>query len=222
MSSADTTAMQEGEQIRLSLSQAAEFKAEGNEHYSNKDWEQAIATYRMALGHLPNRPAPPQSRPVDPPISDEEDASTAPSTSNNVENAVPTALDKIPGGQSQQHQHPLLAECAKSRAVLNANIAACFIHLENYSEAAEACTAALKDDPSYVKALQRRASSNGKIGSWSALTQAQEDYNTLLKLLSPSSPDRVAIQRALQGIKPRLEEAQKKETAEMLDKNFLR
>ena len=33
---------------------------------------------------------------------------------------------------------------------------------------------ALSDDPHYVKALQRRAASNEKIGTWSSLTSAQE------------------------------------------------
>lgn len=34
--------------------------------------------------------------------------------------------------------------------------------------------AALRDDSVYVKALQRRAASNEQIGSWSALSSAQE------------------------------------------------
>lgn len=33
---------------------------------------------------------------------------------------------------------------------------------------------ALKDDPHYVKALQRRAGANEKLGSWTSLTSAQE------------------------------------------------
>jgi hypothetical protein len=96
---------------------------------------------------------------------------------------------------------------------------------------------AIEDDPAYIKAIQRRAASNEKIGTWSALSSAQEglphhslrywslqmtqpfaDYNTLLKLLPSDSPQVNVTERALQSLKPRLEEAQKKETAEMFDK----
>ena len=34
--------------------------------------------------------------------------------------------------------------------------------------------AALKDDPNYIKALQRRATANEQIASWSSLSAAQE------------------------------------------------
>jgi hypothetical protein len=93
----------------------------------------------------------------------------------------------------------------------------------------------LLDDPAYVKALQRRAASNEKINSWSSLTSTQEgmnftpefivfytrlwvDYTTLLKLLPSSSPQIREIEISLQRLKPRVEAAQKQETAEMLGK----
>lgn len=41
-------------------------------------------------------------------------------------------------------------------------------------ECSEREITALSDDPHYVKALQRRAASNEKIGTWSSLTSAQE------------------------------------------------
>jgi hypothetical protein len=52
-----------------------------------------------------------------------------------------------------------------------------FHHLARYQ--------ALKDDPAYIKALQRRATSNEKLGSWSALAAAQEGtVHSLLKVSS--------------------------------------
>ena len=96
---------------------------------------------------------------------------------------------------------------------------------------------ALLDDPIYVKALQRRATSNEKIGTWSSLSSAQEgrsitiqiqifqvefismtDYQTLLDLLPSTSPQLPEVRRSLQSIKPRAEQAQKKEMGEMMDK----
>ena len=41
---------------------------------------------------------------------------------------------------------------------------------------------------------------------------------SLLKILPPSSPEFGGVQRSLQYLKPRLEAAQKRETAEMMDK----
>lgn len=44
------------------------------------------------------------------------------------------------------------------------------------------------------------------------------DYNKLLELLPPTSPDVVSIRQTLATLPPRVEAAQKRETAEMLDK----
>jgi len=109
-------------------------------------------------------------------------------------------------------------QCSKARAVLNANIGACLVKLGEHKDAVRACTEALYDDPQYVKALQRRAASNEKIDTWSSLSSAQEDYTALLELLPPSSPQIADVRRSLQLLKPRVEAAQKKETAEMMDK----
>jgi len=68
-----------------------------------------------------------------------------------------------------------------------------------------------------VKALQRRVASNEILDTWSSLSSAQEDYNTLLSLLPPGSETR-DVQSKIQKLKPRLEAAQKRETTEMLGK----
>ena len=50
------------------------------------------------------------------------------------------------------------------------------------------------------------------------LIDVRLDYNKLLELLPTSSPQQVELRRALRALKPRLEAAQKRETAEMMDK----
>ncbi|KAF7306655.1 TPR-REGION domain-containing protein [Mycena indigotica] len=171
----------------------SELKQEGNEHFRGQRWEQALAAYRTALGRLPKRRKLPEPKPVPP--DDDEDIQES-----NQEEEEPQELT------------PEELEHAKTRAVLNANIGACYVKLEDHKLAVEACTEALLDDPNYAKALQRRAASNEKLGTWSSLTAAQEDYNTLLKLGDPS------VERSLAALKPRLEAAQKRETDEMLGK----
>ncbi|KAG9093408.1 hypothetical protein FRC06_011532 [Ceratobasidium sp. 370] len=88
--------------------------------------------------------------------------------------------------------------------------------LEQRAASLRAQLNSLLDDPKYVKALQRRASSNEIIGSWSALSSAESDYTTLLEILPPSSQPPIRL--ALARLKPRVLEAKERETAEMMGK----
>ncbi|KAF7339889.1 Tetratricopeptide repeat protein 1 [Mycena venus] len=167
------------------------------------DGMKALVAYRAGLGRVPKR------RKLE--IQSEVDVD---------EDTAPSQEDRDEGSPKEEEvpMTPEETECAKVRAVLNANIGACFVKLDDHKQAVEACTEALLDDPNYVKVLQRRAASNEKINSWSSLTTAQEDYGTLLKILPPSDPQRKEIERSQRLLKPRLEAAQKAETAEMLGK----
>ncbi|KAG5350721.1 hypothetical protein C0989_009534 [Termitomyces sp. Mn162] len=200
-----------------------ELKEQGNDHFRSSQWNEALVAYQSALGHLPKRKDQAlQSGSNDP---DEGDSEAV------VQDAEPV----LPSDDQSQ-----LDAVAKRRAVLNANIGACFVKLvcirimihytlrpddsakAEHKQAVDACSQALLDDPHYIKALQRRAASNEILGSWSSLTAAQEgmveDYNALIKLLPPSSSQSRDVQRSLMLLKPRLESAQKQETAEMLGK----
>ncbi|KAH9847372.1 TPR-like protein [Lenzites betulinus] len=201
------------------LSDADELKQEGNEHFRAKRWDEALASYRVALGHLPRRRETTRdekgikgkAREVNESGSGAEDEDTDERPS------------LAPADSETEEIHEVMApevdaELAKARATLNANIGACFMKLEDYKEVVAACTSALADDPSYIKALQRRVAANEKIATWTSLTSVQEDYKQLLELLPPSSSDLVNIRRSLAALPPRIEAAQKQETAEMLDK----
>ncbi|KAJ6574823.1 TPR-like protein [Mycena capillaripes] len=185
------------------LRTADEFKNEGNEHFRARRWDEALVAYRAGLGRIPKRREPATQSTID---VDEEN----PVTREDGDPSTPK--------EDEVSMTPEETECAKARAVLNANIGACFVKLDDHKQAVEACSQALLDDPNYVKALQRRAASNEKIDSWSSLTAAQEDYTTLLKILPPSTPQTKEIERSQHLLKPRLEAAQKAETAEMLGK----
>ncbi|KAJ7456708.1 hypothetical protein FB451DRAFT_1276916 [Mycena latifolia] len=182
---------------------ADEFKSEGNDHFRARRWDEALVAYRAGLGRLPKR-SKPESQP---PVEDDDDTPLAQGSAEGTaakDEEIPMTLEEI--------------ECAKARAVLNANIGACFVKLDDHKQTVEACSQALLDDPNYVKALQRRAASNEKINTWSSLTAAQEDYTTLLKILPSSTSEAKEIARNELLLKPRLEAAQKAETAEMLGK----
>ncbi|KAF9243941.1 TPR-like protein [Melanogaster broomeanus] len=96
--------------------------------------------------------------------------------------------------------HQLDIECSKTRAVLVCQ------HwcMSTEARVVDACTQALNDDAHYVKALQRRAASNEKIGTWTSLSRAQEDYKLLVELLPANSPELSRTKKALQLIEPRM------------------
>ncbi|GJE85777.1 TPR-like protein [Phanerochaete sordida] len=201
--------------VKKALDVATELKQEGNDHFRTQDWNAALAAYRSALGRLPKRPSPPklaeQDKGKERDVDEDEDApppepAAAAPTATSADSPLPTFSAE------------LQTECGKARAILNANIAACYVKLGEHKDAVAACTQALLDDPTYVKALQRRAACNEELDTWSSLTSAQEDYTKLLELLPPSSPQVTETRRKLHALKPRVEAAQKRETSEMLGK----
>ncbi|KAI0931945.1 hypothetical protein AcV5_004688 [Taiwanofungus camphoratus] len=207
--------------IQSCLKEAEELKLEGNEYFREKRWEEALNAYRTGLGRLPKRKESLRQNELrndkgkgkgrEDDTSTEEARDAAEETGTSQDGPVEAEAAKVP-------LTGLEAECSKARSIINANIGACYVKLGDHKEAVEACTQALLDDPQYIKALQRRAASNEQLNTWSSLSSAQEDYNTLLKLLPPSSPSIPQVKRSLHSLKPRVEEAQKRETAEMMDK----
>ncbi|KAJ8596540.1 TPR-like protein [Rhizopogon salebrosus TDB-379] len=195
----------DGNGIEKCITEADELKQEGNESFRASSWSEALVSYRTALSRLPKR----KKQPVSPDSLQDgtSDEGTQSSSSN---------------GPTQEEGSNALSEleveCAKTRAVLNANIGACLVKLGDYSGAVESCTQSLLDDPHYIKALQRRAASNEQLGTWSSLTQAQEDYKLLLELFPPTSPQASQTKRNLKLLEPRQQAAQKKEMAEMTGK----
>lgn len=187
------------------LQDAQERKAEGNDYFRANKWDEALVAYRTGLNRLPKS----KSKPED----------LAPE-SPNPEGQSLESIDRpteVESSKSDSEDTEIYQELAKARAVLNANIAACYIKLGEHKQAIEACTQALLDDPDYVKALQRRATCNEILNTWSSLAAAQEDYTSLLRLSSVQSQTR-EIEGKLRSLKPRIETAQKAETAEMLGK----
>lgn len=196
-------------EIKKNITEADELKQEGNESFRASRWNEALVSYKTALNRLPRRkkqsPSPDSS-----PDDTTSDGGVRSGSSN-----VPAQEE---GPEPTNTPSELEAECAKARAVLNANIGACLVKLGDYSGAVESCTQSLLDDPHYIKALQRRAASNEQLDTWSSLTQAQEDYKSLLELLPPTSSQVAQTRRSLQLLEPRQQAAQKKEMADMTGK----
>jgi len=227
MSGPETTTTVEGgenidsdnKDVQARLEEAEELKQEGNNIFRLSKWNEALQCYRNGLARLPERrdpPPPASSSSPRPPTTDDEGDS--PPAEGEVPGASTDAESQSEPSDRVNVDSPLERECAKARSVLHANIGACHLKLGEIENAVKACTEALQDDPSYVRALQRRAQCNEKIGSWSALSSAKEDYTKLVALLPPSSDQVAEAKRSLRLLEPRIEEAQKREMGEMVDK----
>lgn len=97
------------------LQEVERLKQEGNNHFRSKAWEEALAQYRSALGHLPRREREPPREPVEP--LEQSDPEVVELSSSESQPATP---------QPRNEESP---EIVKARAVLNANVAACYVQL---------------------------------------------------------------------------------------------
>lgn len=101
-------------------------KQEGTEHFKAERWAQARASYISALGRLPKRRLA-------------EPKTTVPGTDASAERESGeggASSDKGKGKEKEELDEPeskpltgLHLECAKARAILNANIGACHVKL---------------------------------------------------------------------------------------------
>ncbi|TFK30627.1 hypothetical protein FA15DRAFT_699067 [Coprinopsis marcescibilis] len=205
----------QNQNLTVRIQDAHDRKSDGNDHFRLSNWNEALVLYRAGLNRLPKSIETSEkvtSLPEGDEYSEQEIQVTGEQTSA-VNISTSESLE--PGLTAEEE-----LELTKLRAVLHANIAACHVKLNvegEHKESVAACTEALKNNPSYEKALQRRASSNEAINTWSSLTAAQEDYETL-KTLVQSPSQKAGIESKLSSLRPRLEAAQKNETAEMIDK----
>ncbi|KAG5364551.1 TPR repeat-containing thioredoxin TTL4 [Yarrowia sp. E02] len=108
----------------------------------------------------------------------------------------------------------------KQRAIYWSNKAACYMKLGDDQKAVESCNQALGLDPDYVKALNRRAAANEKIGKWANLQSASDDYNKLVELYGKDGNhvERDKARKNGIALESRIKTAATAETQEMLGK----
>ncbi|CAG7847658.1 SubName: Full=Uncharacterized protein {ECO:0000313/EMBL:CCA72486.1} [Serendipita indica DSM 11827] len=197
------------ERVRQGLAKAAEMKDEGNKFFLEKNWTSAITAYKQALSYLPS-----------PPVRDrKQDEKTDEETGIDAEEGTKDPNPPSPGVSTPQQEaaeSPLMKECSTMRIALNSNIAACEIKLEAWEAAVSAATAALDEEPHHQKALWRRAKANEALDSWSSLTAAQRDYQTLRDIVPSTQPLYRDATAALRILEPRIEIVRKRDTDKML------
>jgi len=98
------------------LQEAERLKLEGNNHFRSKAWEEALAQYKSALGHLPRREPKSLQDPVEPPEPLDPEV-------------VGVSTPEAPPATLPQPKNEDPPEIDKARAVLNANVGACYVQL---------------------------------------------------------------------------------------------
>lgn len=63
-------------------------------------------------------------------------------------------------------------------------MAACHIKLKEYKEAIDSCVTALELDPTFMRALQRKAQAEEMQGTFASMNQAKEDHERVIESLS--------------------------------------
>ncbi|CAO3698487.1 unnamed protein product [Rhizopus stolonifer] len=104
------------------------------------------------------------------------------------------------------------------RAIYFSNMAACHMKLDEYKEAKEKCTQALTSDPTYSKALLRRAQANEKLATYSALSDALEDYKQLKTMALNNRYTLNECDRAQRELPEKIKRQMNQEKEEMMGK----
>jgi tetratricopeptide (TPR) repeat protein len=202
------------------LDQATALKADGNKAFvirphTAATLKTAEEDYKRALGKLPNVP---KHLPM-PTLQDLAEKERI--VEINDEEAEQIEKDQQAGPVRCNVDN----EIRDAKKVLWANLGAVYVAQGRDREAVDACTRALHYDPKYQKALLRRASASEKLGTWSALTNAQRDYIALMGMLPasplPGSADAQNLKQVEQGLKTlpaKIRAAKEKETNEATDK----
>ena len=102
-------------------------KVEGNDNFRAQEWSAALVSYRTGLSKLPARKGIAKGRGKEKATDDDDDANSAGKSKPD-----PDQNDEV------QPISAIEAECAKARAVLNANIGAC--HVKLVSDSKFVCT----------------------------------------------------------------------------------
>jgi len=80
----------------------------------------------------------------------------------------------------------------------------------------ETCTRALQEDPHHQNSLWRSAKANEALDSWSSLSSAPADSQTLIDTVPQSESLYRDAKRALRVLEPRVEEVKKRDVDKMM------
>ncbi|KAF9943129.1 hypothetical protein BGZ67_006497 [Mortierella alpina] len=141
--------------------EATRYKSTGNQHFGQGNYSEALKYYQLALTTCPSG-----------------------TTTITTESAKE---DDVHQGRSEEQESVVREHSGNKyrseQAVYRANMAACHIKAKEYQMAIEGCSAALELDPSYTRALQRKAQAEELQGTFTSMNQAKEDHQQVIETL---------------------------------------
>ncbi|KAL1409357.1 hypothetical protein Q8F55_003339 [Vanrija albida] len=198
------------EELYTLLEAATQLKDAGNKLYTSRPpkLDAARDDYLKALSYLPAAP-----KHLPPPSLDEL------AGGDRFREISDDEAEQIEADEAAGYER-VTADLAirDAQRAIYGNLGAVYAAQKKDKETVDACTKALTYDPTYIKALQRRAAANERIGTWNALAAAQRDLSALLVLLPIDSPQRDSIHATLDKLAPRIKQQQEKEKADVLGK----
>ncbi|KAF9573508.1 hypothetical protein EC968_008484 [Mortierella alpina] len=141
--------------------EATRYKSAGNQCFGQGNYSEALRYYQLALTTCPS--------------------GTTKSTNESAKH------DDLHQGLNEEQDSVvrghLINRYKSERAVYHANMAACHIKAKEYQLAIEGCSMALELDPSYMRALQRKAQAEELQGTFTSVNQAKEDHQQVIDTL---------------------------------------
>ncbi|CAO1622966.1 unnamed protein product [Parajaminaea phylloscopi] len=230
----DSTKGEDEKRLRQALSDASQHKDAANSLFVAGNYDEALSVYQDALACLPPRSADDATRLGD---GDQEDAvagGARQATSNRdtldeqdrlreltrAEELEEERLARLsPSARAQEdRERELREELNTLRVTLHSNMAASEMKLNRWERGSKACDEALRDDPSHLKSLNRRATCLEQIGTWSSLSSAHADLTRLCSHSQLPAAMLPTIKSSLSRVSNKRDEAAQREKDEMMGK----
>ncbi|KAF9327623.1 cytochrome c oxidase subunit 1 [Podila minutissima] len=148
--------------------EASRYKITGNQQFGQGNYTEALRYYQLALTTCPASTSTTEKDESDDETTDPEKKSTSEPESPRIPTTTTTADNKYKA----------------ERAVYHSNMAACHIKLQDYQQAIDSCVTALELDPTFMRALQRKAQAEEMQGTFASMNQAKEDHERVIETLS--------------------------------------
>ncbi|KAG0098135.1 hypothetical protein BGZ93_001058 [Podila epicladia] len=154
--------------------EASRYKATGNQQFGQGNYTEALKYYQLALTTCPASTFTIEKDEGDNETTDPEKESTSEPESPRISSSSSTSSTTTTADNKYKSE----------RAVYHSNMAACHIKLQDYQQAIDSCVTALELDPTFMRALQRKAQAEEMQGTFASMNQAKEDHERVIETLS--------------------------------------
>lgn len=208
------------------INKAIEHRNRGNDYYKVKSYDEAIEEYTKAIDYCPDVEIMHQDDNINDNENNDrsEDDDHRDNNNNHHVNNHNDVNNKTDAKEQQntnenkienENEKKEKEEIKNYLSTFYGNRAACYLALENYEQTIEDCSRSLEYNPTYIKALFRRAQAYEKTSKY---YDAQNDYKKILEIDKNMDLAKASISR----LEPKVKEEQERQKEEVIGtlKNF--